>query len=238
MPFLTSKTCCTCKESKPIESFSSRKGAKDGRRGQCKKCMGEVRSVWAKKNREKLNELNQKYRDANREHVREVERARYDPEKARIKTLKNKDRKSAYAKEFREKNPEVIRERSRVWALNNKDKIDEMRRNYRSRSEVKERLRVQSLGYRMNDRAKYAGFTARRRAQKAKATPLWINEFFVEEAYSLSALRTKQTGIKWEVDHIVPLVSELVCGLHAEHNLQVIPESENRSKSNRHWPDM
>jgi 5-methylcytosine-specific restriction endonuclease McrA len=44
--------------------------------------------------------------------------------------------------------------------------------------------------------------------------------------------------VKHEVDHIVPLKSPLVCGLHVEHNLQVIPATQNRRKHNRVWPDM
>lgn len=54
----------------------------------------------------------------------------------------------------------------------------------------------------------------------------------------LAALRTKTTGIRWEVDHIVPLVHPQVCGLHVETNLRVIPAIENRRKGNRHWPEM
>ena len=63
----------------------------------------------------------------------------------------------------------------------------------------------------------------------------------MEEIYDLAARKTalKTGGVdRWEVDHIVPLQSPIVCGLHVEHNLQVIPASKNRSKHNRHWPDM
>lgn len=80
--------------------------------------------------------------------------------------------------------------------------------------------------------------TARRYAAKVKATPVWRNDFFIEEIYDLAAKRTAITGIEWQVDHIVPLRSPAVCGLHVEHNLRVIPAPLNQQKNNRHWPDM
>lgn len=68
--------------------------------------------------------------------------------------------------------------------------------------------------------------------------PAWANAFMLEEAYILARLRSMVTGYEWDVDHIVPLRSKLVCGLHAETNIQVIPAASNRAKGNRHWPDM
>ena len=85
---------------------------------------------------------------------------------------------------------------------------------------------------------KAAAKKADRRARKLHAQPIWASRFAIAEAYSLARLRTQMTGRPWEVDHIVPLKSPLVCGLHVEHNLAVIPAVENSSKGNRYWPDM
>lgn len=61
-----------------------------------------------------------------------------------------------------------------------------------------------------------------------------------------AASLTEETGEVWSVDHIVPIKGpwskelgcRVVCGLHNEHNLQVIPLKNNISKSNRWWPNM
>lgn len=81
-------------------------------------------------------------------------------------------------------------------------------------------------------------FTSAYRASKVKATPAWADSFLIKEAYHLAKLRTEMTGFKWHVDHIVPISSKKVCGLHVVENLQVIPASVNQRKSNHSWPDM
>ena len=77
--------------------------------------------------------------------------------------------------------------------------------------------------------------TARRYASKTKATPKWLtpdDRWMIQEAYGLAQLRTKMLGVKYEVDHIIPLRGKSAMGLHVPWNLQVIPVSANRRKSN------
>lgn len=102
----------------------------------------------------------------------------------------------------------------------------------------RERYRAENKRWRENNKEYDAFRSALRRANRKQATPAWINPFIIEEAYHLAKLRTKATGIIWHVDHIVPLQSDIVCGLHCEYNLQLTTDLENYAKGNRWWPDM
>jgi len=72
-----------------------------------------------------------------------------------------------------------------------------------------------------------------RRAGINKATPIWANRKEIKEIYKKCFNMSKKTGVKHEVDHIIPLKGELVSGLHVHWNLQIIKASENRFKSNK-----
>ena len=74
-------------------------------------------------------------------------------------------------------------------------------------------------------------------ALKMSAIPAWNDKFIVQGMYEIAAV-FRRVGIDMHVDHIVPLKSKKVCGLHSQDNLQLITGSENSKKHNRYWPDM
>jgi hypothetical protein len=73
--------------------------------------------------------------------------------------------------------------------------------------------------------------TAKRRAMKHKATPLWADLDAIKKIYALAA----RTGM--HVDHRIPLRGRLVCGLHVPENLQLLEPAENLKKNNKFDPD-
>ena len=74
--------------------------------------------------------------------------------------------------------------------------------------------------------------------QKWIATPSWYEPSKIAELEKFAKLKTNSTGTRYVIDHIVPLNSKYVCGLHCQQNWQVISAAENYLKGNRWWPDM
>jgi hypothetical protein len=82
-------------------------------------------------------------------------------------------------------------------------------------------------------RAAWSAYIVERRKKRDKSMPPWANAAAINAIYFEARCRTAATGVKYEVDHIIPSNHPLVCGLHVETNLQVITEFENMSKSNK-----
>ena len=74
---------------------------------------------------------------------------------------------------------------------------------------------------------------AKRRVLKLQALPSWANTEKIKQVYIDRINKELVTGKKYHVDHIVPLQGKNVCGLHVEHNLQILPAAENIKKSNK-----
>lgn len=89
--------------------------------------------------------------------------------------------------------------------------------------------------YTENNRAKYNAKAMKRHAAKKQRTPPWLAKSHfdqIEIFYDASRRLSKELGIIFNVDHIIPLQARNVSGLHVPWNLQVIPRSENYSKRN------
>ena len=95
---------------------------------------------------------------------------------------------------------------------------------------------VKSGRTRCNLKDYYAQYSAARRNSLRHAEPNWLtNEqrLQIRMFYWLAADCRAVTGEVYEVDHITPINGKNVCGLHVPWNLQVLPMSVNRTKSNR-----
>jgi hypothetical protein len=112
----------------------------------------------------------------------------------------------------------------------------------RSCPDYRKRAKTRNREYARINRDRWNAKTARRRAARVRATVDFgdkeFEDFFMQEIYNLAVVRELATGLKWEVDHMAPLICDYVCGLHWSGNLQLLTAFENRSKSNNHWPNM
>lgn len=93
----------------------------------------------------------------------------------------------------------------------------------------RERHQAVCRAWAKNNRGTHLAWRALRRAKTLKAT-LSGYEDQLRDVY-----KARLEGE--EVDHIVPLVNPLVCGLHVPWNLQRIESDANRKKSNRFDPN-
>jgi len=90
--------------------------------------------------------------------------------------------------------------------------------------------------HKLNNPEYYKALTSVRKRRHRSATPKWITpeqKLAMREMYLQAQKITKITGERYVVDHIIPLISPEVCGLHVPWNLRVITQEENLKKSNK-----
>lgn len=114
----------------------------------------------------------------------------------------------------------------------------------RNKEAVKARANARPPGERSRARKKhkeanpdlYKALTSVRKRRHRNATPKWLNaeqKLAIRKLYLQAMELTRLTGERYVVDHIVPLISDEVCGLHVPWNLRVITQEENLKKSNK-----
>jgi hypothetical protein len=106
------------------------------------------------------------------------------------------------------------------------DKYKENQLKYR------EKKRKADRKYYQKNKEAFFEYAAKKRALKRQAVPRWYEYQKIKKVY----LEARKRG--WHVDHIVPLVSDKVCGLHVHDNLQILDPELNKIKNNHWWPEM
>jgi hypothetical protein len=101
----------------------------------------------------------------------------------------------------------------------------------KTREKNREKKRKTDRMYYQKNKEVFFEYAAKKRALKRQAVPKWYEHEKVKRVY----LEARKRG--WHVDHIVPLVSDKVCGLHVHDNLQILYPQLNRIKNNHWWPE-
>lgn len=119
------------------------------------------------------------------------------------------------------------------WTLLNKEKVCESKKKWILQNP--EKRKEASAAYQRRNKAYYNQYATLRSRYVKQARPKWLNEFeelWLDEIYDLAQKR------QMEVDHIVPIKHDRVCGLHVPWNLQLLTRSQNAAKSNRFDEDV
>lgn len=144
---------------------------------------------------------------------------------------KNREREKEKSRQRYHRNADEYREKSRENYWRNVERERERRRRWVQRNRELN-LNTMRCCYHKNP-SRYIARSAERRAAKRQATPIWLTTEHLQELHEIY----ENCPPGWHVDHIVPLISAVVCGLHVPWNLQYLTPQENRAKGNRLLPD-
>lgn len=201
-------------------------------------------AAWAAANRERRREIS-------RESARR-RRAAMSPEERRASRRAPSPQQAARAKAWREANPERAKETQERYRRKKGMKARKPRdllaraayqRQYEAKRTPAQRSakwakwasanKDKIAAYRRMNAARHAERQRRRTATTKHATPSWANIDAIRAVYETAARLSRETGVPHEVDHVIPLRGQTVCGLHVETNLQVLTATANQKKGAR-----
>lgn len=134
---------------------------------------------------------------------------------------KTTEKRKTRAKNYYQINKEKIKVKAREYEAKNKGRMKEKRSEYYKKY------------WAIPEKAAMHAFSEKvRYTKKRTAIPKWADLGKIKVIYQ------KASEFGFDVDHIVPLKSKIVCGLHVIDNLQLLCGEENSRKGNRIWPDM
>jgi len=221
------KKCSACQSEKHLAEFHKSRIGVQGRQSKCKACNKTANAIWYAANKDRVKATTAAWEAA------------------------NPSRKKATNDAWNKANPEKKRAAAAAWAANNKERRKAT--NAALYAANPERMKITSAAWDTAnpERRKAIGVAwtkahpeavnakkAARKARKLMATPGWANMGAIKLIFAEAVVKSVATGRPHHVDHIVPLRSRFVCGLHVHQNLQIITREWNLRKGNGTWPDM
>lgn len=191
------------------------------------KTAAERHREWVAKNIEHVRESRRLYYKANRERA---------IEKAKEWAANNPSKCRASKQRYADKNAEYNRERAKQRRIEHASECAAETAHWRANNATHKA--ALNKRWKVNNPHKVAASRVARRVKEVKATPAWTTREALERMYLDAIERSRATGVQHHVDHIVPLRSKIVSGLHCEANLRIVSQLENLRKGNRYWPDM
>lgn len=143
----------------------------------------------------------------------------------------HKHNKTKSNKKYRKNHKEYFKQYCKQYRKDNKEKIKQYQENN------KEHIKQTKKQWRKNNPEKVAIGKERRRGYLKESIPIWYEVNMVKQLY----LKRNELNEKWslnlQVDHIIPIISNTVCGLHCWANLQLLDSELNNSKNNNYQQD-
>jgi hypothetical protein len=227
------KTCTRCKESKLLTDYYRGSKTKDGYKSRCKSCTEELRRLARPI---KVKEVLTQITCPGCKETKPVDE--FYTCKARPNGYNVYCKPCALDRGRKYKATEGAKQRKKEWYYS--EEVTKSRKlwfqNYAGSEVIKRKNKAYQLKYPERIRAR----CALRRSNRRRATPVWFNaeKEGIEFVYRVAKELSERVGYLFHVDHIVPLKSDLVCGLHTLANLQLLPSTKNLIKGNKFWPDM
>jgi len=147
----------------------------------------------------------------------------------KVEWIKGNETRADYFREYNKR--EEVKDRKNEWYQENRESVIN-----NAATRPAHVLREYRNAWKANNKTQVLADNKVRRRKHRDATPPWLTrkqKSEIRQLYQIAITMTQTTGEQYVVDHIVPLRSHEVCGLHVPWNLRVITQEENLKKSNK-----